>query len=106
MAADELPHAPVHLGEQVARGGIERVVQVEDPGVHMVQRIGGGGGGCGHAWQAMVPPAAGQAPSSVPCRLYRRLTAPPILSGTGIWLRGSRGSLEMGSRSWWERGVW
>ena len=34
-ACDELAHALVDLGEQVAFGGIERVVEVEHPGVDM-----------------------------------------------------------------------
>ena len=32
-AGDELAHAMIDLGEQVALGGIERVVEVEDPDV-------------------------------------------------------------------------
>jgi hypothetical protein len=34
---DELAHAPVDLREQVAVGGIERVVEIEHPGFDLIE---------------------------------------------------------------------
>jgi hypothetical protein len=36
-AGDELAHALVDLGEQVALGGVERVVEIEDPNLRALE---------------------------------------------------------------------
>ena len=36
---DELAHSPVDLGKQIAVGGVERVVEVEHPGLDMVESL-------------------------------------------------------------------
>ncbi len=37
LFGDELPHATVDLGEQIAVGRVEGVVEVEHPGLDMIE---------------------------------------------------------------------